>query len=311
MSDSRRWIVVLIGVWVGACGRPAAGQQVADTLFVPQVGDPAHPRGQGPVVLIDEAHHNFHTAGGRYLAFARTLERDGYTVQANTVPFTRAALGKARILVVANALAAENETDWVLPTPSAFDSAETAAVQQWVREGGSLLLIADHMPFPGAAEELAAAFDVYMCNGFAMIDGGDSGRITFTRAAGTLADHPITRGRNAGERVDTVTAFTGQAFRVVGPGAPLLTLDKRIVLLLPEVAWQFSKLTPAILAAGMHQGAAVPWGRGRVAVFGEAAMFTAQVVGPNRHPMGMNQPEAPQNAQFLLNVVHWLEGILQ
>jgi hypothetical protein len=46
-------------------------------------------------------------------------------------------------------------------------------------------------------------------------------------------------------------------------------------------------------------------GKGRVAVFGEAAMFSAQLDGP-RQPMGMNAPGAEQNHQLLLNVMHWL-----
>jgi hypothetical protein len=28
------------------------------------------------------------------------------------------------------------------------------------------------------------------------------------------------------------------------------------------------------------------------------------------HRMGMNDPEASQNAQFVLNVLHWLSGLL-
>ena len=48
------------------------------------------------------------------------------------------------------------------------------------------------------------------------------------------------------------------------------------------------------------------YGKGRVAVFGEAAMFSAQLAGPERRPVGMNKPEAPQNPQFLLNLIHWL-----
>jgi hypothetical protein len=39
-------------------------------------------------------------------------------------------------------------------------------------------------------------------------------------------------------------------------------------------------------------------------------MFSAQVQGPNRLPMGMNDPAAPQNPQFLLNVLHWLSRLL-
>lgn len=296
-------------LFVALCSSLPA-QQVADTLYSPKVGVPAYKEGTGPVVLLDEAHYNFHTASGRYLAFARLIRKDGYVVQPNRVRFTRTELEKAKILVIANALAKENMTGWVLPTPSAFDSAEIAAVREWVKDGGSLLLIADHMPFPGAAEGLAAEFGVLMCNGFAMIDGGEDGRIAYSRQAGSLADHPVTRGRNKHERVDSVVSFTGQAFRLEGKGDPLMTLGRNIVLLLPEVAWQFSKLTPAIPASGMLQGAVVQFGKGRAAVFGEAAMFSAQVAGPNRAPMGMNDPSASQNSQFLLNVIHWLSGLL-
>jgi len=47
-------------------------------------------------------------------------------------------------------------------------------------------------------------------------------------------------------------------------------------------------------------------GKGRAAFFGEAAMFSAQVAGPNRRPMGMNAPGAEQNFQLVLNLMHWL-----
>jgi hypothetical protein len=291
--------------------RPAHAQQVADTLFRPNVAAPAFAAGSGPLVVLDEAHHNFHTASGRYLAFTRLLERDGYVVRPGRERFSRAALQDAKVLVIANALAERNETEWDLPTPSAFDSAEIAAVRDWVREGGSLLLISDHMPFPGAAEQLAAAFGVLMSNGFAMDAAtGENGRLAFTRSSGRLGDHPITRGRSPAERIDSVVSFTGQAFRLEGEGAALMTVPRDVVLLLPQVAWQFSRLTPRLSASGMLQGAALTAGKGRVAVFGEAAMFSAQVFGPQRAPAGMNEPTAPQNAQFLLNVLHWLTGQL-
>lgn len=289
---------------------PSEAQQVADTLFNPNVGAPAFKGGAGPTVLIDEGHYNFHTMDGRYLPFARLLQRDGYVVKPRGGKFTRTDLDHARILVVSNALAKENEDDWNLPTPSAFDSAEIATVRNWVDGGGSLLLIADHMPFPGAAGLLAAEFGILMGNGFALDAGTLDGRICFIRSAGTLAEHPITQGRNPSERIDSVTAFTGQAFRLEGAGEGLMTFGHDVVLLMPEVAWQFSKLTPSMSASRMLQGAVVRFGKGRVAVFGEAAMFSAQVAGPNRIPAGMNDPRAPQNGQFLLNVVHWLSGLL-
>ena len=81
----------------------------------------------------------------------------------------------------------------------------------------------------------------------------------------------------------------------------------------PHQASVFTKPTPAESARGLLQGAVLRHGQGRVAVFGEAAMFTAQtqVLGEQVvMRMGMNDPEAPQNAQFVLNVLHWLSGVL-
>ena len=290
---------------------PAGAQQVADSAFAPAIARPAYAEGAGPLVLVDEAHTNFHTTDGRYYTFAQTLRRDGYRVRGLRAPFTPRALADAQVLVIANALHPSNDQNWTLPNPSAFTAEEIAAVEAWVRDGGSLLLIADHMPFPGAAADLAAAFGVTMGNGFAYDATEEESKMRFARDDGSLADHPVTRGRDAAERVDSVFAFTGQAFRVTAPGAePLMTLAAGSVLLLPQVAWQFTAETPRAQVGGQLQGAVLRHGRGRVAVFGEAAMFSAQRAGPQRQPMGMNDPRAPQNVQFLLNVMHWLTGVL-
>lgn len=300
------WAALLMGLAAGA-----EAQQVPDSAFAPAIARPAFAEGAGPLVLVDEGHTNFHTTEGRYYAFAQLLRRDGYVVRGLGGAFTREALADARVLVIANALNARNAQDWKLPTPSAFSTDEIAAVEAWVRGGGSLLLIADHMPFPGAAEQLAAAFGVEFHNGFAYDSTEEVSRFRFTREGGLLADHAITRGRDASERVDSIDSFTGQAFRVRAADAqPLLTLAPCTVVLLPEEAWQFSAATRRIEGGGMLHGAAMRHGRGRVAVFGEAAMFSAQLAGPERRPMGMNDPGAPQNVQFLLNVMHWLTGVL-
>jgi hypothetical protein len=310
MMDNRKSLAALFLLTIAGAVCRLEAQQVADTLFRPNIGSPAYREGAGPTVLIDEGHHNFHTMGGRYLAFARLLGQDGYLVRPYTGRFTREGLSAGTILVIANALATENETDWRLPTPSAFDSAEIAAVCGWVAAGGALWLIADHMPFPGAAGPLAAEFGILMSNGFALDPRTQDGRFRFARTDGSLADHPITRGRSAAERIDSVVAFTGQAFRFAGGGEALMTIGPGVDLLMPQVAWQFSALTPRLPASGMLQGGVIRFGRGRVAVFGEAAMFSAQLAGPGRAPMGMNDPTAPQNPRFLLNVLHWLDGLL-
>jgi hypothetical protein len=183
--------------------------------------------------------------------------------------------------------------------------------QRWVHAGGSLLLIADHMPLAGHAEALAAAFGVRFQNGFAF-DAKRNGQVTFRRSDGSLTASIIANGRGTAERVDSVTTFTGQAFRVdpAVKSEPLLVLPDGYTLWLPEVAFKFSDSTPRISAANLLQGAIVYHGQGRVGVFGEAAMFSAQLGGPDRRPLGMNAPEGRENCRFALNLLHWLSKTL-
>lgn len=261
---------------------PPASAQLADTAFRPVIERPAYPAGTGPVVLVDEAHANFHTATGRYLPFAELLRRDGYVVQSSTARFTPEALRAAKVLVIANAL-------------EALTADEVAAVRAWVSDGGSLLLITDHPPFVAAASDLARAFGIRLRDDSAA-DPGTGPRLTFRRADSTLADHAITRG------IDEVVTFTGSSFEIDAGGEPLLVFGPRICT---------DRLGPnPVPLQGHLQGAVLPFGVGRIAVFGEAAMFSAQVTGASRSPMGMNAPVAKQNAQFLLNVMHWLTGVL-
>lgn len=292
------------------CAISVPAQQVADPDFAPLIGKPGYEHGKGPVVLIDEAHHNFHTATGRYKPFADLLARDGYVVRGSNAPFDRKTLAECRVLVIANALHERNAEQWSLPTPSAFTREEVAAVRDWVSDGGSLLLIADHMPFPGAAEAIAGAFGVTFSNGFAFAVDDQGAPLVFTHEAGGLADHAIMKGRGDSERVGKVATFTGSAFRVGKGATPILLFRKKVISLEPRVAWEFGKDTPRTDVSEWCQGAVLRYGKGRVAIFGEAAMFTAQLGGPDRKPMGMNSPVAAENSRFLLNVAHWLTGLL-
>lgn len=294
------------------CALPVAaltGQQVVDSTFRPRVRAPAYASGAGPLVLVDEAHNNRHTLDGSYRPFAELLRLDGYRVEPLRQRLTREALARARILVIINALASQNVDNWVLPTPSAFDADEITAVHDWVAGAGALLLAADHMPFPGAAEDLARRFGVAFSNVFA-IDTATWDPIVFRRSDGSLARHPITEGRNAAERIDSVMTFWGQAFRVSAPASALFTFGRSVISYQAERAWRWTDSTPTLRVEGWSQGAALTLGAGRVVVLGEAGMLSAQVSGPNRTPMGMNAPGARQNEQFALNLLHWLSGLL-
>lgn len=294
-------------VLAAAC---AQAQQVADRGYEPAITHPRYAPGSGPTVCVDEAHANFHTLGARFFAFGKLLRRDGYQVIANTRRFDAASLGACAVLVISNAQPSEDDwDDYPYPTPSAFSDAEIRATRAWVEGGGALLLIADHMPLAGAATGLAAAFDVEFSDGFALREPRDASPDYFRISDGTLRAHCITRGRDDGESVNRVRTFTGQAFRA--PHAePLLVFPAGYNLLLPRKAWQFTAGTQRIPVQGWLQGAVQSVARGRAAFFGEAAMFSAQLAGADRQPMGMNSPDAKQNFQLVLNLLHWLTGTL-
>lgn len=294
--------IALLGILAAVA--PAAAQQDTDTAFAPPIEQARHPAGRGPVVLIDEGHANFHTESGRYRPFATLLRRDGYIVRGSADALGPGGLEGVRVLVIANALGEPSPGPRETSAP-AFSADEIRTLRRWVEDGGSLLLIADHMPFPGAAATLAEAFGFELSDGFAGQGDGDVGAMVFSRRRGNLAEHPVVSGRSAGERVDSVVSFTGQAFRGEG-AAPLLILGPDAVSLLPAKPWVFDSSTARRSAAGWWQGAVKEVGRGRVAVFGEAAMFTAQLAGPERTPVGMNHPAAAQNARFLRNLMQWL-----
>lgn len=285
----------------------AVAQQVPDRDYRPPVASPAYETGKGPVVCVDEAHFNFHTLEGRFWSFGELLRRDGYRTQPNKEKFSGAALAPCAVLVISNAQPNGDAWDkYPYPTPPAFGDAEITAVSDWVREGGSLLLIADHMPFGGAAKKLAAVFHVEFFDGFAMRDPESDAPDLFRSADHTLAEHAITRGRNTAETVTGVRTFTGQAFRAPHAEALLVFPASGYTQLLPEKPWQFTAQTRRETVGGWLQGAVQPVAKGRAAFFGEAAMFSAQRFGPDQAPMGMNAPDADRNFQFTLNVLHWL-----
>jgi hypothetical protein len=292
-------------LFLSAMALQVSAQQVPDEDFTPQLLQARYPLGQGPRVGLDAGHHNFHTLDGRYQVFGRILSAEGYRVSDHTGRFTAENLQGTDVLVIANALSAANLEDWSLPDPSAFDSLEIEALRHWVLGGGRLFLIADHMPFAGAATALGRAFGFGFLNCYAL-DARKRKIERFYRSEGLDPTHPIVQGMAPGQRVDTVVTFTGSAFLIPVNADPLVMLSEQHTLWEPTVDGEFNENTPRRSGQGWHQGASLDYGRGRVVVFGEAAMFSGQLVGPHRRPMGLNQPEARDNITLLRNILAWL-----
>ena len=299
-----RYLLVLFLI---SCSSVLLGQQVADENYNPPIAKPEYKKGEGALVFIDEGHHNFHTKEGRYKAFSNLLERDGYLVESYKGAFDKKKLQKGKILVISNALNKKNVRHWYVPIHSAFTPSEIETVRQWVEEGGNLFLIADHMPMAGAAKDLASAFEIEFTDGF-VFDTITRGPSIFTLKDKTLIESSITKGRNSEEVVKKIASFTGQGFKVPENANPILIFNANYVNLLPDTAWVFTPKTKRIPMKGWSQGVYGNFGKGRIVVFGEAAMFTAQLAGPEKNKAGMNNPIAPENYKLLLNIIHWLDG---
>ncbi|MFA7359602.1 MAG: DUF4350 domain-containing protein [Candidatus Kapaibacterium sp.] len=285
-------------------------QQVSDTSYSPIIKNPEYNVRKGPVVFIDEGHNNFHTKQGRYRAFSDLLEKDGYVVTEYEGEFTKNKLSQGKILVISNALNDINVSNWYLPTPSAFTKTEIETVRDWVNEGGSLFLIADHMPMAGAAYDLALEFGFEFSNGF-VFHTETEGTGFFNLKDGTLIESTITKGRDKNQSVEKIVSFTGQGFKIPEAAKSILTFDEKYFNLLPDTAWVFNDSTIRLNVKGWSQLAYRTFGKGKVVVSGEAAMFTAQLAGPKSFKVGMNNEDARENHILLLNIIRWLDGKLQ
>jgi len=306
-------MVMVLGLTVSGTSW-ASDDQITDPNFDPIVTNPTYIYGQGPVVAIDEAHNNFHTKDGRFLKFAELLTNDGYQVESNTQTFTGANLERIDILVIANALHISNVgyENWNGEIGDAFETAEIKALDTWVKGGGSLMLIADHYPFPKAAEKLGWNFGFIFSNGYCLAgetEDAQHNMITFTTDNNTLSNSSIVMGRNFSEAVSKVVSFTGQAFwlKYESTADKLMILPEGTLSLYPTEADGFTLTTQVLNSSGMLQGAALELEQGRVAVFGEAEMFSAQISTTDPYfKQGMNNAEATENLQFTLNILHWL-----
>lgn len=300
----------------------ACNDQKADSEYNTNVDRPAY-QAEHPKVLFDQAHNNIHTANGTYKPFVELIESDGYAVAPNNDPFSPEVLAEYDILVISNPKGKEHKYD------PAFTVEECDAVEEWVRKGGNLFLIADHYPIGSATQILSEHFGVNMSCGFtndslyadpssrteSPVDGNSE--LTFSRENGLLGDHSITQGRDSSERISRIISFTGQSLKGPQGSVPFLNLAESSYDVVPDSIWEekewvfftntYTRFADPVSAAGRSQCVALEFGNGRVVVLGEAAMLTAQVVKDER--FGMQVPGI-DNRQLALNIMHWLSRLL-
>ena len=343
MNSMARMAILFNMLLVASC---TDSPQQADVTFEPYKRTATYTANVSPVVMVDEAHYNFLTINNRFKPFAQVLLSDGVTVESNKVSFSQQALKNADILVIANALD-KKRSNWQPPFNQALTNEEVTDVVEWIRNGGSLFLIADHAPFPKVIESLATAL------GFTFTNGHVKATL-FNKTTGTLISHAVTYADEDAKQDDNSSAnddssprvkhsnhvelpvfmqqsqngaftsvltsqlhaneviqvktFGGAAFLPPADAISLLTLGPRAVSIEPEVPFEITSNTPRRAIEGWSQGALLELGKGRVAVFSEGMMFSSQIDTRTSEKHGMRSVGAEQNEQFLLNIIHWLAG---
>jgi hypothetical protein len=279
-------------------------QQRFDTTFTPHIVEPLFDESVAPVICIDSAHNNLHTLGGGFSPFARLMKANGFQVRDISSSVTdTAVLSDCDIYAIINPLHESNLGNWRLPNPSAFTTQEIIEINNWVNDGGRIFLVADHMPFGGAAFELAKSFGFEFSNGFVRLKKEGNHPDYFSLQNERLQEHQMLAGE-----IQSVTTFTGSAFKYPEKAELILSFKKGDISLEPEIAWQFADTTKTIDLENYAQGAVMNYGKGKLAVFGEAAMFTARDITNENgtFKVGFNSRLAPNNQQFAVRLMRYL-----
>ena len=273
-----------------AVAMPALAQQVVDPNADTNVTDPTFAPGKGPVVAVDSGHDEFQTLAKNYAPFGALLAHDGYVVRNFDTPISAANLAAAGVLVIVDPVNSNDPPNRPkYQSTSAFTPQEIAAITDWVKNGGALLMIADHPPYAGGLRALASSFgfDIEM-----YAAQKDPNAEFFSFANGGLVDGPLTHG------LPQIQTFYGAAFTAPAAAAPLLRFDSTWEMLVTDKP-------PRPMTPNDLRGATLPVGKGRVVLLAEAGAWSAQLAGKKRL-MGFNAPGAEGNKRFIRNVVYWL-----
>ncbi|HEX8316764.1 ABC transporter permease [Longimicrobium sp.] len=281
-----------------AAPRAGGGDHVTDARYRPPAGAFGEVATRPTTILVDEAHGNRHGLGnaaepGTLRWIVQPAEEARIQVYGLYVAVRPQALADVQLLVVAGAT-----TD--LDGKGAFSDAEIRTVQEWVRAGGSLLLLTDHEPFAGRVRRLAEAFgvrsslDVLADPAHGDPRAPNKVRTVFGAGGVPLGAHPVTTG------VGRVITYGGQALARPDPGTTVL------LPLAPSARLLTGRpLFPGVPRERQGQLLAFPYGRGRVVVSGETALFTAQRKRSDGTIFGVGDA-GTDNARLALNVFSWL-----
>jgi hypothetical protein len=285
-----------------------------DAAYVAPRQPSSWPIGEGPAVLVDNAHWNGATTSRGLIGFAALLRADGYRVLPDGNSTRAEMLADVRIGVVANPLGlsglARALVDRLGLPPLTFldDEAlwgqEMETVVQWVENGGSLLVAIDEGPPARGVRGLTSRLGVQVGSGV-VVDLGNSEprapeRLVFSRENGLIGQHPIVDGGPEALAVNRIVSVGGPALTSPPDGTILLRLGASAVEV-PRLGVSPASGTPV---PGLARAVAFSRGRGRVVVVGDTALLTSLLDRDGR-AYGLGTAET-QADRFALAVMRWL-----
>ena len=266
-----------------------------------KIENPSYKINDGPLIMFDSAHKNFFIQSHLIKPLVDLLLNDGYRVSFLDKEFSKSSLSQAKVLVVITALPFDFATESSAAEKKTFSQNELNELQDWVKNGGSLLAFSEHAPFDQAINPLLQKFEIKSSVG-TTIDTINyenkygQGMIKFENE-NLNKNHPIVSGKY---KVERLVSFGGSA--LLGP-------KFENILKLGESSLNIKHST-GIGPEGMgdSQGLAGKYGSGKIVVFGDSNGFTAMVFNKqdgSKMYAGMNT-EGYDWKNFVLNTFTWL-----
>lgn len=272
-----------------------------DTNVNLEVEDPSFEINDGPLIMFDSTHKNFFIQSHLIKPLVDLLLNDGYRVSFLDKEFSKSSLSQAKVLVVITALPFDFATENSAADKNTFSENELNELQNWVNNGGSLLVFSEHAPFDQAINPLLRKFDIESSIG-TTVDTINyeskygPGMIKFENK-NLNTNHPILNGKY---KVERLVSFGGSA---------LLGSKYENILKLDESSFNVKHSTGiGPEGKGNSQGLAGKYGSGKIAAFGDSNGFTAMVFNMNdgtKMYAGMNT-EGYDWKNFVLNTFRWL-----
>ena len=144
-------------LFLASCGPDGSK---ADNEFDVSVNDPKLISSK-PRVCFDESHKEHHQIDKTYKPFARLITNDGCIVKASNALIDKSILAETDIYAIVTAMGKEDPGE--IPP---FSQEEINILENWVKGGGSVLLITEHYPMGLSMKPLLNKFGIEVHNGF-------------------------------------------------------------------------------------------------------------------------------------------------